>query len=106
MRRRSLGPGFLLLLSVLLWQAKANAQQVAAPGTHDGAQGTLTVSATVVASVGVVIGPDGEQRLFIANAADPADNISRLQPMAMVQRTPPAADKASPKSKKRQRQKN
>ena len=106
MRRRSLGPGFLLLLSVLLWQAQANAQQVAAPGAHVAAQGTLTVRVTVAASVGVVIGPDGEQRLFIANAADPADNISRLQPVAMVQPIPPAADKTSPKSKKRPRPKN
>jgi hypothetical protein len=48
------------------------------------AQGNLTVTATVVASVGVVIGPDGEQRLIFANAADPSDNVSRLQAVRTV----------------------
>jgi hypothetical protein len=100
MRRRSPGPGFLLLLAVLLWQARAKAQQVAAPGTHAGTQGTLTVTATIAASVGLLIGPDGEQRLFIANAADRADNVSRLQPVAMVKPKPTAGDKVPLRAKK------
>jgi hypothetical protein len=106
MRRQSLGPGFLLLFSILLWQASAHAQQAAGGGAHAGAQGTLAVTATVVASVGVAIGPDGEQHVFIANAPDPADNVSRLQPVVMVQLTPAAGDTAKPKTKKRPRQNN
>jgi hypothetical protein len=50
-----------------------------------GAHGTLTVTASVVGSVGLVIGRDGEQRIVIANAADTADNVSRLQ-FASLQR--------------------
>jgi len=40
--------------------------------------GNLTVTATVLTSVSLVIAPDGTQRVVIANASDPADNISRL----------------------------
>lgn len=48
------------------------------------AQGTLTVTATVVCSVGIVIGPNGEQVLVVANA--PAgDNKLVFTPV----RTPP-----------------
>ncbi|MGC2697912.1 MAG: hypothetical protein WA738_19165 [Candidatus Angelobacter sp.] len=41
-------------------------------------RGDLSVTATVVASVGLEIGPDGKQRLVVANASDPRDNVSRL----------------------------
>lgn len=41
-------------------------------------RGELTVTATVVASVGVEIGPDGNQTLIVANSADPQDNVSLL----------------------------
>lgn len=34
------------------------------------AQGTLAVSATVVSSVGIVIDPDGQERVIVANADD------------------------------------
>lgn len=40
------------------------------------AQGTLTVTATVVSSVGVLIGPNGEQVLVVANA--PAERDSTM----------------------------
>ncbi len=46
------------------------------------------MTATVVTSVGLVIGPDGEQRIIMANAADPKDNVSRLQPVVMVKLAP------------------
>lgn len=46
------------------------------------AQGTLTVTVTIVTSVGVITGPDGQQKVVIANAADPADNVSWLQTAA------------------------
>jgi len=64
-----------------------------------GDEGRLTVTATVVSSVGLVVGPDGEQRLVVANAVDPRDNVSRLQPVVMVKLTP-VAD-AAPKTKKK-----
>jgi len=41
-------------------------------------QGTLTVTATVVTSVGIIAGPNGEQILVVANAPDSADNVSQL----------------------------
>jgi hypothetical protein len=42
------------------------------------ASGTLTVTAIVVTSVGLIIGPDGEPKLVVANAVDAGDNFSRL----------------------------
>jgi hypothetical protein len=44
-----------------------------------GADGRLTVTATVETSVGVVFGSDGEARLIIANAPDKSDNVSSLR---------------------------
>src|SRR5689334_15886 len=41
-------------------------------------EGNLTVSATVVTSVSLVIDADGPQKIVIANAADAADNVSTL----------------------------
>src|SRR5262249_59503397 len=48
-------------------------------GQRTEAQGTLTVTATVVSSVGVEVGPEGEQRIVVANAVDPRDNVSGLR---------------------------
>jgi hypothetical protein len=74
-------------------------------GPSSAAQGTLTVTATIVSSVGLVIGPDGEQRLMIANATDPSDNVSRLQPVQILAPAPsassPAVTIAPHKKKKR-----
>ncbi len=43
-------------------------------------EGSLAVTATVVSSTGWVIGPDGQQRLIVANApAGPAGKESHLQ---------------------------
>jgi hypothetical protein len=41
-------------------------------------EGKLTVTATVVTSVSLVTDADGTQRILIANAPDPADNVSTL----------------------------
>jgi hypothetical protein len=49
-----------------------------APASGGSASGTLTVTATVVTSVGVIIDQDGQQRIVIANAPDSADNVSRF----------------------------
>src|SRR6266852_9673430 len=68
------------------------------------AQGSLTVTATVAASVGVVIGPDGEQKLVFANAADPSDNVSQLQAVRTVTLTSNAGSSSvdnAPKKKKK-----
>lgn len=43
------------------------------------AEGTLTVTLSVTSSVGVVTGPDGRQRIVVANAAAASDNVSRVQ---------------------------
>ncbi len=79
------------LTALLLYASHGFAQQgfsqqpgMGHAGASGAAQGNLTVTVTVVASVGVVIGPDGEQRLIVANAADPADNVSRLQTVRTV----------------------
>ena len=48
-----------------------------------GPEGRLTVTATVVSSVGLVVLPNGEQRIIVANAADPKDNASKLQPVSV-----------------------
>ena len=43
-------------------------------------RGELSVTATVVASVGVEISPDGKPTVIAANSPDPRDNVSRLLP--------------------------
>ena len=82
-QRRRLGFGRLLAGLVLLCCVSGFAQQAAsgAPSTGASAQGTLAVSVTVVTSVGVVIGPDREPRIVVANAVDPKDNVSNLEPV-------------------------
>lgn len=50
------------------------------PSSGNSAQGQLTVTVTIVASVGLVTGPDGVQRLVVANASDAGDNVSFLKP--------------------------
>jgi hypothetical protein len=42
------------------------------------AQGQLTVTATVVSSVGIVIGPNGERMLVVANAPAGKDNLTAM----------------------------
>jgi len=54
-----------MLVFCLGLTARTNAQRIA---DSKSAQGSLTVTATVVSSVGIVIGPNGEQVLVVANA--------------------------------------
>lgn len=81
----------------------AHAQQRGQPasgGSLDGksAQGSLTVTAIVVSSVGIVIGPNGEQVLVVANA--PAgDNM--LTPMQTASLNPNGQSKKSKTCEKR-----
>ncbi|HJX85158.1 MAG TPA: hypothetical protein VJ723_12515 [Candidatus Angelobacter sp.] len=58
------------------------------------AQGQLTVTVTVVASVGLVTGPDGVQRLVVANGSGPLDNVSSLKPLTATPGTQVPAQSA------------
>jgi len=40
----------------------------------------------------LVVDPDGEQRMIVANAVDPKDNVSRLQPVVAVALRPVEKD--------------
>ena len=46
----------------------------------EAANGTLAVTASVQTSVALVTESDGSQRIVIANATDPRDNVSRIEP--------------------------
>jgi hypothetical protein len=83
--------GALLATLLLLGCVHAFAQRPSGTSALEatgGVQGALTVTATVVTSVGVVIGPDGEPRMVVANAVDPRDNVSNLEPVVMARKKP------------------
>jgi hypothetical protein len=48
------------------------------------AEGQLTVTLTIVPSVGVVMDENGQPKLIVANAADSADNVSALNLVHLV----------------------
>ena len=80
---------------------QAFAQQPGIRPTGNGAEGHLTVMVTVVSSVGLVMSPEGEQQIIIANAADPKDNVSRFQPAVAVKLMPVTdGDQKKPVKKK------
>lgn len=88
------------LVAVGLSSVRANGQQkesLSRPGAGS-AQGELTVTLTVVASVGMVIDADGEPRLMVANAADAKDNVSAIKKVVL---TPVTPDSAKPNPKQR-----
>lgn len=68
---------------MILWLAPfiAAAQQYRAQANQasNQAQGSLTITCTVVASAELVIGADGEQHLVVANAVAPADKMLNAQ---------------------------
>jgi hypothetical protein len=74
----------------------ASAAMIASPGNS--ASGTLTVTCIVATSVGVVTGEDGQQRIVIANAPDPADNVSQF---VMLTDQPRSATSTDPKKNKK-----
>lgn len=49
------------------------------PSRPGSAEGELTVTLTVMTSVGVVMDENGQPKIIVANAPDPADNVSSLQ---------------------------
>lgn len=68
---------FLLACSISALGQRKNVAPVPMMAGNS-ASGTLTVTATVVTSVGVITGEDGQQRIVIANASDAADNVSHF----------------------------
>src|ERR1700694_2259981 len=73
---------FALLLATCGAFASGQAKS-AAPTPIDAARsgqaaGALAVTATVITSVVVILGSDGQQKIVVANGSDSADNISRF----------------------------
>lgn len=90
---------------LLLCCLPASAQQAHSSMGGRGAEGTLTVTMTIVPSVGLMVGPDGQQRLVYANTVDPRDNVSRLQPAAVPVELTPVADSVMPRKSVRTKKK-
>jgi len=92
-----------LLLFVVFCCALAAAQRSGPPSTlptrPGSAEGRLTVTLTVVTSVGVVMDSDGQPRLMVANSPDPQDNVSSLK---VVQLTDNPRSIQKPANKKKQ----
>ncbi len=93
---------FALLLAICSAFASGQAKSVAptpiVAARSGQAAGTLTVTATVITSVGMILGPDGQQRIAVANAPDSADNVSRF--VMLIEQDRSTADKRK-KNKKR-----
>jgi hypothetical protein len=91
---------FLLLAgSISAFGQRKNAPPASRVATSAGsASGTLTVTATVVTSVGVIIDQDGQQRIVIANAPDSADNVSQF--VMLTDQDGPGVNSGPKKSKK------
>jgi hypothetical protein len=89
----------LVPAGIVLCCLRVSSQQIhPPPSAAGGAEGRLTVTATVVSSVGLVTGPDGELKLVYANSVDPRDNVSRLDTV-VVKLTPMAAEPEKAKKK-------
>jgi len=50
----------------------------------------------------LVVGPDGEQKVILVNAADPKDNVSRLQRVVTVQMAPAAGSSEHQKPERKE----
>jgi hypothetical protein len=94
----------MLSAGTMLCGLHAVAQQPFLSSAKSGAEGRLTVTATVVSSVGLVVGTDGEQRIIVANAVDPRDNVSRLQSVQMAQMAQAAGSSEHQKPTKEKKQ--
>ena len=79
---------FVVFLAGILFFALTNAspQQIQPRSQQSArsAEGPLAVTATVVSSSGVVIGPDGQQHTIVANAVDEKDSAPTWQPEPAV----------------------
>jgi hypothetical protein len=97
---------FFAGLAFFAW-ANAPAQQIQPRSQRPAgsAEGTLAVTATVVSSTGLVIGPGGQQRIIVANAADPRDNAPPSLQVKVVALAPVSDQKpdAAPPQEKQQK---
>ncbi|HET9364690.1 MAG TPA: hypothetical protein VFP71_06805 [Candidatus Angelobacter sp.] len=108
MRENKLGLGVLLAGIIFFIWLNAPAQQIQKRPQRPAGnpEGSLAVTATVVSSTGLVIGPDGQQHLIVANApVGPTDKESRLQTVEDVERVPvtdgkPVSEPPKPKQQK------
>ena len=87
----------IILLVALAYCSTAAAQQRTLPPRPGTAQGELTVTLTIVSSVGVVMDAYGQPRVIVANAVDPADNVSSLRAVPL---TSQSQRQQKPKNKK------
>lgn len=74
-------------LAILLGLGIATAQrrpQPAGLGGEQNVEGSLTVTMIIASSVGMVMGPDGQEHLVMANMVDPADNVSRIEYVRLI----------------------
>lgn len=81
----------ILLLAAMVCAPPAHAQAKnplvsGSPARPGAAQGELTVTLTIVPSVGVVLDESGQPKLIVANAPDPADNVSTLRMLPAVEK--------------------
>jgi hypothetical protein len=81
--RRRLTLAAVIIFSGALMAAQQKPVPRLSSAAPHSAQGNLSVECTVTASVGIVIGPDKAPRLVLANATDAADNVSRIQYVAL-----------------------
>jgi hypothetical protein len=58
--------GLLLIFAIFILLTGS----FASAAVKNGSSGELRVTVTVVSSVGIIIGPNGEQRVVVANAPD------------------------------------
>ena len=77
--------------------------QLACTGARSQERGTLTVTATVVTSVAVVIDQNGNPKVVVANPIDPRDNVSYISfaPKVTENRKKSGAVKVQPTAKRK-----
>lgn len=73
---RKLVRNFLVAVAFLGLAFLSHAQSAATSQPSKPVEGTLIVTATVVGSVAVVMGPNGEQTVIVANALDEVKQIN------------------------------
>jgi hypothetical protein len=72
-----------LSLTLCITLSAQEKRLVSGPSALEGksGQGQLIVTATVVSSVGIVIGPNGERVIVVANAPSGKDNLAAISPV-------------------------
>ena len=70
--------GTLLVVLIFIFNISYSQSQHKMPGSS--AQGSLTISVTVIPSVWLVMEPDGKQEVIVANAPDLKESFSQPAP--------------------------